>query len=277
MSTPTDGEAIVPPPHKLTDLYGLAGKVAIVTGAARGIGQATAFRMAEAGAHVVVADFNEAGAQATAAAVRDHGGSAEAAALDVSDAAQVTATIARIAEQRGRIDVLVNNAGIFPFRPFFESDDALWQKTYEVNVMGAMRCTRAVSQHMAKQGGGAVVNLASIAGMRPEGDLAHYETSKGAVLMMTKSLAWELKELRIRVNAVAPGGIQTPGARLSIEPLLSDPKKLMKRSRGFFERIPLKRMGEPDDVARAILFLATPMADYITGAMLLVDGGFLLS
>jgi 2-deoxy-D-gluconate 3-dehydrogenase len=265
------------PATKLADLYRLDGKVAIVTGAARGIGQVTAARLAEAGAAVVVADLDEAGAQATAAAIRDRGGAAEAAQLDVSNAADVATVIGRIGEQRGRVDVLVNNAGIFPFRSFFDSDDALWQKTYEVNVMGAMRCTRAVASHMGKAGGGAIVNLASIAGVHPEGDLAHYETSKGAVLMMTKSLAWELKELRIRVNAVAPGGIQTPGARLSIEPLLNDPKKLMKRSKSFFERIPLKRMGEPDDVARAILFLATPMSDYVTGAMLLVDGGFLLS
>src|SRR5206468_8494919 len=211
-------EAITPPATPLAELYGLTGKVAIVTGGGRGIGQATAFRLAEAGATVIVADANAESALATAAAIRDRGGAgAEGVALDVTDAAAVTATINRVAEKHGRLDVLVNNAGIFPFRPFFESDDALWQKTYEVNVMGAMRCTRAAAPHMQRAGGGSIVNLASIAGMRPEGDLAHYETSKGAVLMMTKSLAWELKELQIRVNCVAPGGIQTPGARLSIE------------------------------------------------------------
>jgi 2-deoxy-D-gluconate 3-dehydrogenase len=162
-------------------------------------------------------------------------------------------------------------------RGFLDSDDALWGKTMDVNVMGPMRMTRAAAPHLAKSGGGAVVNLASIAALRPDGDLAHYETSKGAVVMMTRSLAWELKELRIRVNAVAPGGIQTPGARLSIEPLLNDPKRLMAKSRSFMSRIALKRFGEPDDVARAVLFLATPMADYITGSLLVVDGGFLLS
>jgi 2-deoxy-D-gluconate 3-dehydrogenase len=125
--------------------------------------------------------------------------------------------------------------------------------------------------------GGSIVNLASIAGVHPEGDLAHYETSKGAVIMMTRSLAWELRDQKIRVNAVAPGGVQTPGARMSIEPLLSEPKKLMARSKNFMSRIALKRFGEPDDVARAILFFASPLSDYVTGALLFVDGGFLLS
>ena len=273
-----DQEPIVPPPTALSDLVSLAGKTAIVTGGARGIGQATSFRLAEAGAHVVVADLNEGGAQATAAAIRDRGGAAEGIALDVADLANVNAAFGRVGEARGRIDVLVNNAGIFPYRPFAEADDELWRKTLDVNVMGTMRCTRAAVPFMAKAGGGSIINLASIAGMHPEGDgLVHYETSKGAVLMMTKSFAWELKEQNIRVNAVAPGGIQTPGARLSIEPLLNDPKKLMARAKGFFSRIPLKRMGESDDIARAIFFLASPLSAYMTGTMVLVDGGFLLS
>jgi 2-deoxy-D-gluconate 3-dehydrogenase len=262
---------------KLHDLISLAGKTAFVTGAARGIGQAIAQRLAEAGAHVAVADIDEAEAQTSAAAIRDAGGSAEAVKVDVTEGPGVTAAIDRFAQHRDRLDVLVNNAGIFPMRPFLESDEALWQRTWDINVMGTMRCTRAAAPHMARSGGGAVVNLASIAGLHPEGDLAHYETSKGGVVMMTRSLAWELKELSIRVNAVAPGGIQTPGARLSIEPLLNDPKKLMARSKSFMSRLPLKRFGEPDDIARAVLFLATPMSSYMTGALVLVDGGFLLS
>lgn len=262
---------------KLVDLLNLKDRVALVTGAARGIGQAIAFRLAEAGAHVAVADTNEPAAIETVATIRDTGGSAEAMLLDVTDGAQVTSCIDGLAARKGRLDILVNNAGIFPMRPFLDSDDALWMKTLEVNVMGVQRCARAAAPHLGRAGGGSIVNLASIAGLKPEGDLAHYEASKGAVVMMTRSLAWELKELNIRVNAVAPGGIQTPGARLSIEPLLSDPKKLMAKSRNFMSRIPLKRMGEPDDIARAVLFLVSPLAEYVDGTVLVVDGGFLIS
>jgi 2-deoxy-D-gluconate 3-dehydrogenase len=268
---------IQPPSPRLAELLDLKGRVALVTGAGRGIGQAIAFRLAEAGAHVAVADNDEPSAVETTAAIHGAGGSAEVLLLDVTDAAQVSAGIDRLAEKRGRLDILVNNAGIFPMRGFLESDDALWQRTLDVNVMGTMRCTRASAPHMTRTGGGAVVNLASTAAFRPEGDLAHYETSKGAVVMMTRSLAWELKDARIRVNAVAPGGIQTPGARLSIEPLLNDPKRLMAKSRNFMSRILIKRMGEPDDVARAVLFLCSPMAEYVNGELLVVDGGYLVS
>jgi 2-deoxy-D-gluconate 3-dehydrogenase len=219
--------------------------------------------------------MNEADAAATSHQIRDAGHSAEPVVLDITDGAAVKNAFQHLAQKHGRLDILINNAGIFPMRPFMESDDALWQKTLDVNVMGSMRCIRACAPHM--KDGGSVVNLASIAGLHPEGDLAHYETSKGAIVMMTKSLAWELREQKIRVNAVAPGGIQTPGARMSIEPLLADPKKLMARSKNFMSRIALKRFGEPDDIARAILFFASPMSDYVTGALLVVDGGFLLS
>jgi 2-deoxy-D-gluconate 3-dehydrogenase len=260
---------------KLAELISLKGKVALVTGAGRGIGQATAQRLAEAGAHVAIADINEADAAGSANQIREQGHSAEAVVLDVTDGAAVKNVFQHLGEKHGRIDVLVNNAGIFPMRPFMESDDALWQKTLDVNVMGSMRCTRACAPHM--KDGGSVINLASIAGLHPEGDLAHYDTSKGAVVMMTRSLAWELRERKIRVNAVAPGGVQTPGARLSMEPLLNDPKKLMARGKNFMSRIALRRFGEPDDIARAILFFASPLSDYVTGALLVVDGGFLLS
>ncbi len=262
----------------IADLLNLKERVAFVTGAAQGIGRAIAERLGEAGAHVAVADTNQTEAAATVAAIRQAGGSAESVLVDITSSAAVQSGIDNVCTSKGRLDILVNNAGIYPMRTFAESDDALWQKTLDVNVMGTMRCCRAAVPHMQKSGGGTIVNLASIAGLKPEySHLAHYETSKGAVLMMTRSLAWELRASRIRVNAVAPGGVQTPGARQSIEPLLADPKKLMERSREFMSRIALKRMGEPDDVARAVLFLASPMADYITGATLLVDGGYLLS
>jgi len=265
--------------RKLSDLLNLAGEMAVVTGAGMGIGQAIAVRLAEAGANVAVTDYDERAARETAAAITADGGSATAFHMDVADAGAVRSVISQIAQERGRIDVLVNNAGIFPMRPFLDSDDALWSKTLEVNVMGAARCTRAVLPHMIKAGAGAVVNIASIDAFHPTGNLVHYDTSKGGLVMMTKSLAWEVRGTGVRVNAVAPGGIQTPGvaALQAASPRPEDAAALEAAQRAFLARIPLGRMGQPDDIATVVLFLASPMAGYVTGETIVVDGGFLLS
>jgi 2-deoxy-D-gluconate 3-dehydrogenase len=139
--------------------------------------------------------------------------------------------------------------------------------------LGVVRCIRAADPHLRRAGGGAIVNLASVASLRPEGDLAHYDSSKGAVATMTRSMAWELRGAGIRVNAVAPGAIQTPGAMDSFKPLLSDPEYLQTKFAGYRSRLGLGRLGDPDEVARSVLFLASPLASYITGAFLVVDGG----
>jgi len=272
------------PQTRLAKLLDLSGCTAIVTGGAAGIGQAIALRLAEAGAHVVVCDLDEAGGQATSQAAKSAGHSAAFQKLDVADAGAVAAAVESLAGERGRIDILVNNAGIYPMRPFAKSDDSLWQKTLEVNLLGAVRLCRAALPHLQKAaaagGSPSIVNIASIEGLRPAGTyLVHYSASKGALISMTRSLAWELRGLGVRVNGVAPGAIETPGTA-ALRPVPKDDaerQKLESMERAFLGRIPVKRRGAPDDVARAVLFLASPFADYITGEILVVDGGYMLS
>ncbi|HSQ61975.1 MAG TPA: SDR family oxidoreductase, partial [Polyangiaceae bacterium] len=174
-------------------------------------------------------------------------------------------------------DILVNNAGIFPPAPALDLSEATWDRVLSVNLKGAFFLAQAVAQQMIRQGdGGAIVNIASIDALHPTGRLAHYDTSKAGLVMMTRSLAFELGPNRIRVNAVAPGVIQTPGADAALAVLAGSGSPGQLKSK-FVSRIPLGRLGTPDDVARAVLFLVSEAADYITGSTLVVDGGFLLS
>lgn len=264
---------------KISELLDLRAKTAIVTGGAMGIGQAIAARLAEAGAYVVVIDIDPAAAEETVAQIRHHGGEATAEHLDVTDAAAVQATIDRIAMQRGHIDILVNNAGVFQRRAFLETDDALWSRTLDVNIMGVVRCTRAAAPHMLKSGHGSVVNIASVDAYQPGGALAHYDTSKAGVVMLTKSLAWEFGRKGIRVNAVVPGGIQTPGMAKYVIDAMSqaDVSQFHAHAMAYSERILVGRLGEPDDVAKVVLFLVSPMASFVNGAMVNVEGGVLVS
>ncbi|MEH1886823.1 SDR family NAD(P)-dependent oxidoreductase [Nostoc sp.] len=264
---------------KLANLLDISGKTAVVTGAAMGIGQAIATRLAEAGAHVVVTDYNEQAAQETATSIRESGGSAEAWFMDITDTDAVQTTIERIGKDHDGIDILVNNAGIYPAHPFLTSEDKLWQKTLDVNVMGVVRCIRATIPQMLKAGSGAIINLASLGAFHPGRNFAHYSASKAGVVMITKTLALEVGANNIRVNAVAPGSIVTPGATAELQAamvLIKDPAEL-KALEIFNQRIPLGRVGQPDDVAKVVLFLASPMSEYITGEVVVVDGGFLLS
>ncbi|NJL09419.1 MAG: SDR family oxidoreductase [Calothrix sp. SM1_7_51] len=236
-------------------------------------------RLAEAGAHVAVTDYNEQAAWETAVKISESGGSAEAHCMDVSDADAVGMVIERIGKERERIDILVNNAGIYPMHPFLTLEDALWRHTLEINLIGVARCIRTVVPQMLKAGSGAIVNIASLAAYQPARNLAHYSASKAGVVMMTKTLALELSSHNIRVNAVAPASIQTPGTTAELQAAMSsinDPAEL-KALQVFNERIPMGRVGQPDEVARAVLFMASPMSSYITGEVVIVDGGFLLT
>jgi len=173
----------------------------------------------------------------------------------------------------------VNNAGIFPLMPVLNVSEDLWDKVIDINLKGAFLYSKAAGEVMAKDGqGGRIINLASVDALHPNGMATHYNASKGGVLMLTKAMALELAPYRIQVNSVSPGGITTPGTEKAREGVT---KSMGLRDedilQGWIQRVPLGRMGEPDEVARVVLFLAGRAADFITGANILVDGGYLLS
>ncbi len=256
----------------LPDLVSLQGQVALVTGAGRGIGRAIALRLAEAGAAVAISDMEADTAESVAVEVRGAGGTALAVAADVSDEAAVKSMVRACTDELGGLDVVVNNAGIFPPCPVLGMETAMFDRVIAVNLRGVFLCTREAAAAMVERGaGGAIVNVTSIDAIHPSMvGLAHYDASKHGVWGFTKNAALELAPHGIRVNAVAPGGVLTPG----VEEMGGGSAEAV---RAFSARVPEGRMGDPDDIARAVLFLASDLAEYMTGAQLVVDGGVLLT
>jgi 2-dehydro-3-deoxy-D-gluconate 5-dehydrogenase len=264
-------------PPALSSLVDLSGKVALVTGAAQGFGYACARRLAEAGAAVVLADRRQDRLAAARERLIAAGRTVAAAEGDVSIEADVERLVGTAVFRFGRLDVLVNNAGVFSNFLLEHLAPAEFKRILDVNVGGAFLCTRAAAARMREQGeGGSIVNITSIDAVHPSGSgLSHYGTSKHAIWGLTKAMALELGPDQIRVNAVAPGPSLTEGAVEFVEAGAPEGIDVDAQWAAYEARIPLRRLAHPDDVARATLFLASDLGAYVNGAQLVVDGGLL--
>ncbi|MFH0836097.1 MAG: SDR family NAD(P)-dependent oxidoreductase [Candidatus Micrarchaeota archaeon] len=241
----------------------LEGKVAVITGASKGIGEGIARAFVEEGAKVVIADVDLDAGKKVANSI---GGIA--VKCDVSKFADAKKAVDEAVKKYGKLDVLVNDAGIFPFKNFidYEDDDSVWEKTMAVNLDGVKNCSLAAARQFKKQGkGGKIVSISSIAAVKGYAGLTHYCATKAGVLGFTRALALELAPLKINVNAVCPGVIDTPGVRISgfDEKLIADTANAL----------PLKRVGKPEDIAWACVYLASDESGFVTGQQIIVDGG----
>ena len=248
----------------------LTNKVAIVTGAGRGIGRATAERLAEAGAKVVVADLNAATAASAAASISDNGGAALGVQVDVASEADAARLAQTAREHFGSIDVLVNNAGIGLYTPLLETTLDQWNQVLAVNLTAIFLCSKYCVPAMLEHGGGAIVNIASVRAIATTARTTAYTATKGAVIALTKAMAIEFGDDGIRVNCVLPGAIDTDMMR---ENLAEDGLSFEEGTALFLEKTPMGRVGAGRDIANAVTFLATDDASYITGAGFVVDGG----
>jgi 2-dehydro-3-deoxy-D-gluconate 5-dehydrogenase len=260
----------------LQDLLNLNDKAAIVTGGAKGIGHGIAYRLAEAGAKVLIADMDEEAAQKTVQELKDKGWPVEAVIVDVSSEDDVKNMVTACQEKFGSLDILVNNAGIYPPRPVAQMTEAEFERVMHVNLRSVFLTTKYAAEIMKQQGGGKIINITSIDAVHPSMvGLAHYDASKHGVWGFTKNSALELAEHKIWVNAIAPGGIATPGVAAMGQSTLA--VRTTASTDAFMAKVPMHRMGEPDEIGMVALFLASHMSSYMTGEQIVVDGGALLS
>ena len=259
----------------IQELMDLSGKAAIVTGGARGIGYGIAYRLAEAGAKVIIADLDGAAADQAVNTLREAGWIAESHQIDVSNEGAVIHLVATCKEKFGSVDILVNNAGIYPSAPLSEMNSEEFERVMHVNLRSVFLTTKHASEAMKEQGGGKIINITSIDALHPSAvGLAHYDASKHGVWGFTKNTALELAEYKIWVNAIAPGSISTPGVQNILQTIPED--VLETAMNAAHEKIPMHRTGDPDDIGTVALFLASGLSSYMTGEQIVVDGGVLL-
>lgn len=255
-------------------MFNLKDKVALVTGARRGMGKAHALVLAKQGARVVITDIDLKECELVVEEIKSKGGDAIAFKLDVSKKSEVDKVFDKAIEQYGRLDILVNNAGIFSPKLALELTEEDWDKTLDINLKGEFFCAQRAAKEMAKNKWGRIINITSIAsggvGIGFAG-AAHYAASKGGIIGMTETMAGEWAELGINVNAIAPGAIDTPMVR---QPGKGITKEVMDE---IIRKVPLKRIGRPEEVSAMVVFLASEESSYVTGSTFYVDGGWLAS
>lgn len=246
----------------------LSGEVAVVTGGGNGIGRAVARRLAIEGAVVAVLDIDAAAGQAAVSELSDHGGSALSVTCDVTNRSQIREAVRAVVATWGKISILVNNAGIGLRAPFLEMSDEIWHKVLDVNLTGAFMMAQEAARQMVRNGGGSIINVTSAAAQMAHSEQAVYSVSKAGLEALTRVMAFELAPLGIRVNAVAPGTIATE----FISKMLTEEGRNER-----VRRIPMGRLGTPEDVAAVVAFLASRDSIYVTGGVLPIDGGLIFA
>jgi NAD(P)-dependent dehydrogenase (short-subunit alcohol dehydrogenase family) len=253
----------------INNLFDLSGKVALVTGASRGIGESIAKLLAQHGAHVIVSSRKVNDCQTVVDEIVNAGGSAQAIACHIGEMDQIDAIFAAIDKEHGKLDILVNNAAANPyFGHILDTDLSAFQKTVDVNIRGYFFMSTQGAKLMKKSGGGSIVNVASINGVIPGDFQGIYSITKAAVISMTKAFAKECAQFNIRANALLPGGTDTKFAST----LVNNPKILEQ----LMHHVPMKRVAQPDEMAGTVLYLASEASSYTTGTAINVDGGFLI-
>ena len=247
------------------------GKVAVITGAAAGIGRATAILFAEHGAAVGLIDRDASGVEETAALVGRSGGQAIAVRADVGIEGEVIAAFQQVVSSQKKVNVLINNAGVELYKDFLQYESAEWHRLLNVNLNSVYYCSKQAIPFMIQSGEGSIVNLSSVQALATTGQVSPYAAAKGGILSLTRDMAREFGKHKIRVNSICPGCIHTPMMDRTLA-TMADADAVVRR---MAQAIPLQRLGKAEDIAKVALFLSSPYADYISGTSLVVDGGLL--